>query len=113
MTNWVTTGADSAGRPWTLVDYCGSSVLLLTQLNDGRWFRHTEGVQWLHVGPDGQRVQPVVSHATTSQWMLPVAPQSCRLHSVESSSCRVTVPKQEGAGSTPCGNRATGAFLSD
>ncbi|MFJ6196133.1 hypothetical protein [Micromonospora sp. NPDC092111] len=49
MTIWVTTGADSAGHPWTLVDYSGSSTLLLTQINDGWWFLHTEAVDFRHV----------------------------------------------------------------
>ncbi|TWG28957.1 hypothetical protein FHX75_112116 [Micromonospora palomenae] len=44
MTNWVTTGAGSAGRPRILVDRWDSSALLLAQLIDGWWFLHTEEV---------------------------------------------------------------------
>ncbi|MEU7800809.1 hypothetical protein AB0B10_16225 [Micromonospora arborensis] len=41
MTNWVTTGASNAGRPWTPAD---CSPLLLVQRRAGWWFLHTEGV---------------------------------------------------------------------
>ncbi|MFD6568717.1 hypothetical protein [Micromonospora profundi] len=44
MTNWVTTGAGKAGRPWTAVDGSGSSALRLAQLIAGWWFLHTEAL---------------------------------------------------------------------
>ncbi|WP_181541813.1 hypothetical protein [Micromonospora noduli] len=44
MTNWVTTGVGTAGRPRTAADRSNSSALLLTQLIDGWWFLQTEAI---------------------------------------------------------------------
>ncbi|MFI6256461.1 hypothetical protein ACIBCL_10120 [Micromonospora zamorensis] len=45
MTNWVTTDAIEAGRPWTLMRRSGSSALLPAQLIAGRSFFWGEEVE--------------------------------------------------------------------
>ncbi|MEU1360767.1 hypothetical protein ABZ356_13105 [Micromonospora zamorensis] len=42
VTNWVTTGAGKAGRPWTAVDGLAQR---LAQLIAGWWFLRDEGVK--------------------------------------------------------------------